>query len=373
MNLLFLTAYPIEDASCRYRVYQFLPLLEQAGYRCEVSSFCTPSLFHALKLRGNFSAKLAEALRCSARRFAKIADLSEFHAIVIHREAFPFFAPLVENRVLRRHPRVIFSLDDAIYAGHRKINHFNHPFLYRWKHGRGYAEVIRRSMHVIAGNRVLADYARALNPNVSVIPTVVDCNQYEFRPPEKRSSQPLTIGWMGSPSTAPQLALIEPALRRLSIVHRGGVRFRFIGHPEYTFDVADSSSLPFRLEHEVEDLYSFDIGLMPLEDSEWARGKCAFKAIQYMACGVPVVASPVGITTDLIQHGVNGLLATSSDEWFNALNQLLTNTSLRQKLALAARRTIESSYSLQVWGPRLVTLFDRLTGRVVSQFADVAA
>jgi len=128
------------------------------------------------------------------------------------------------------------------------------------------------------------------------------------------------------------------------------------------------------LESEIEDLHSIDIGLMPLPDTEWTRGKCAFKAIQYMASGIPVVASPVGITPDLIQHGVNGLLASSSDDWFRELERLICDPELRGRIAVAGRKTVEQSYSLEKWAPRFVGLFDNLRDeKRVFQIEHIAA
>lgn len=359
-KILFLTAYPIEDASCRYRVHQFIPHLERANYECTVSSFCSPELFAALKNSGGMRLKIAEMARCSARRFARIRKLEAFDLIVIHREAYPFLAPWIENRIFRRHSRVVFSFDDAIYAGHGELRSLNHPWLYRWKHGHKYDEVIRRSRLVIAGNRILAEYAGRLNPNVAVVPTVVDCGNYLPRKMEQPSSRPLRIGWMGSPSTSSHLQIVEPALRRLAYTYPGQVEFGFFGNPSYSPDFPYSKSQPFRLDSEISDLQSLDVGLMPLRDSEWARGKCAFKAIQYMASGIPVVASPVGITCDLIQHGTNGLLADSPEEWFSQLERLLLDAALRAHLGAAGRRTVEQSYSLETWAPKLVAIFDRL-------------
>jgi glycosyltransferase involved in cell wall biosynthesis len=375
-KILFITAYPIEDASCRYRVHQFVPYLERAGYECTVSAFCSPELFTALKFSGRSRTKIAETLRCAAHRLSRLVDIPQFDFVVIHREAFPFFAPRVENWVLRRHRKVIFSFDDAIYAGHSEVAHLNHPRLYRWKHGRRYDEVIRRSYHVIAGNRILAEYARRFNSSVSVIPTVVDCRQYPVRGqlPGPEGSRPIAIGWVGSRSTAPYLTLVESALRRLAHAYPGGVCFRFIGHPAYAPNIPYSSSVPFELETEIEDLQSIDIGLMPLPDTEWTRGKCAFKAIQYMASGIPVVASPVGITPDLIQHGVNGLLASSADDWFRELERLICDRELRERIALTGRKTVEQSYSLEKWAPRLVSLFDQLKdGERARQTESIAA
>ena len=358
-SILFLTAYPIEDASCRYRIHQFLPYLESAGYQCTVSTFVSERLWRALKSRGQVGVKLLETLSCGSRRLKEFAKLAKFDFVVIHREAFPFFQPAVENWILRHHPTVIFSFDDAVYAGHRDVSKLNHPLLYRWKHGRGYEAIIRGSAHVIAGNRILADYARRFNSQVSVIPTVVDCIKYPFKTPTARG-EALTIGWLGSHSTAPYLSHIEPALRHLAAAHGDRVQFRFFGQPDYRLDVPQFRSLPFDLDHELDALHSLDIGLMPLPDTKWTRGKCAFKAIQYMAVGVPTVASPVGITPELIQHDVNGILASSVDEWFSALDRLIRDANLRQRLALAARQTVEANYSLDKWGPRLVSLFDQL-------------
>lgn len=358
-TILFLTAYPAEDASCRYRVHQFVPHLERAGYRCTISSFATPQLFQTLKREGRLSAKFRETLGCSFQRFSQIKGVAKFDYIVIHREAFPFFAPVVENWIIRRHDRVIFSFDDAIYAGHENTGELSHPTLYRLKHGRGYDEVIRNSRYVIAGNRILAEYARRHNRNVSVIPTVVDCFKFWFKPPADGGS-PITIGWVGSRSTAPYLSLVEPALKRLEEAHPGKIRFRFFGCPDYKPGLTSFESLPFDLAHEVENIHSLDIGLMPLPDTTWTRGKCAFKAIQYMACGVATVSSPVGITPDLIQHNLNGLLARSEDEWFDCLDRLVRDFELRRRIAIEARRIIENEYSLEVWGPRFVELLNRM-------------
>jgi glycosyltransferase involved in cell wall biosynthesis len=187
----------------------------------------------------------------------------------------------------------------------------------------------------------------------------VDCLRYPVKTPVA-PDETLTIGWVGSHSTASYLSHIEPALRRVAAAHGDRVQFRFFGQPDYALDVPKFRSLPFRLDHELDALHSLDIGLMPLLDTEWTRGKCAFKAIQYMASGVPTVASPVGITPELIQHDVNGLLASSVDEWFNALDRLIRDANLRQRLALAARQTVEAHYSLEKWGPRVVSLFDQL-------------
>ena len=161
-KILFLVAHPVEDASCRYRVHQFVPLLERAGYACTVSAFSTPQLFRSLRSKRRLGTKLAHTLYCTARRLFRIAYLNRFDLILIHREVFPFFTPRWEQWVLRHSEKVIFSFDDALFAGHDDVSALNHPLLYHLKYGRGVDEVLRRSRLVIAGNRFLADYARQI-------------------------------------------------------------------------------------------------------------------------------------------------------------------------------------------------------------------
>jgi glycosyltransferase involved in cell wall biosynthesis len=297
-------------------------------------------------------------LYCSARRLLQVTDLTRFDLIIIQREIFPFFAPLAESWVLFVHPRVVFALDDAIYAAQPNVEELNHPMLYKLKYGRGVETVMQRSMHVIAGNRILAEHARKLNAHVSILPTVVDCDRYRAK--EQADVETVTVGWIGSRSTVAYLKEIEPALAKLAAENPGTVRFRFIGAPEYAPNLPNCEALPFRLAKELDDIASLDIGLMPLPDTEWTRGKCAFKAIQYMASGVAAIASPVGVTTDLIQNNFNGLLATTTDDWFQNLSRLVRDAALRKRLAIAARKTVEQSYSLQVWGPRFADLITQL-------------
>ena len=359
-KILFLVAHPVEDASCRYRVQQFVPLLERAGYACTISEFSTPQLFRALQSHGRLPTKAVHTIYCSVRRLARLADLCDFDLVVIHREVFPFLTPTLEKWVLGRHKKVLFSLDDAIYTTHPVSARLNHPLLYRLKYGGRVHEVIRNSAHVVAGNRILAEYARQFNSQVTTIPTVVDCERYPYKSISDVSKRPLTVGWMGSRSTASYLFNIAGALRRLAESHRDRVQFRFVGCEDLKLNIPNSSFVPFRLETELDDLYSLDIGLMPMPDTPWTRGKCAFKAIQYMAAGIPTVASPVGATLDVVQHNHNGLLAESEDQWFHSLDLLVSDRDARKRLSLRGRETIEKAYSLQVWGPKLVSLLDQL-------------
>jgi glycosyltransferase involved in cell wall biosynthesis len=357
-RLLFITPNPIEGASERYRIYQFLPYLRCAGFACSVLPFATPTLYRAIQAE-RLAPKLLLTPFCYMRRLLQLSAISQYDAVVVHRGMFPFPWPWLETKVIRRHQKVIFDFDDAIHIGHQDIGATKYSWIYQLKYGSAVNQILRHSAHVIAGNRTLADHALGFNSQVSVIPTVVDLDQYVYRPP-CASNETLTIGWVGSRSTSPYLVGIEDALRRLSQAHPGKIRFRLYGHQQRKLNLPNFESLPFSLATEIDDLRTIDIGVMPLPNNDWTRGKCAFKAIQYMALGIPTVVSPVGMATELIEHNLNGFVAQTPEEWFEALNHLINDLETRRRFSAQGRKTIEARYSLQAWGPRLSQLFQRV-------------
>jgi glycosyltransferase involved in cell wall biosynthesis len=293
------------------------------------------------------------------RRAFDLVGLAQYDGVIVHRGIFPLLWPALEKMVIRRHTKVIFDFDDAIHIGHRNTAETKYPWLYRFKYGPGVSEMLSQCAHIIAGNQTLADHALRFNSQVSIVPTVVDLERYLYQPrPDK--GDVLTIGWVGSRSTSPYLVEIEPALRRLSEAHPGKIRFRIYGHPQRKLNLPNFESLPFSLGSEIEDLRTLDIGIMPMPDNDWTRGKCAFKAIQYMALGIPTVISPVGMATQVVQHNVNGLWAQTPAEWFEALNCLVTDIQLRRRIAEEGRKAAETRYSLQTWCPRLAELSSRI-------------
>jgi glycosyltransferase involved in cell wall biosynthesis len=357
-KLLFITPNPIQSASERYRIFQFLPYLERAGFACTVRPFATRALHRAIQGE-RLATKLLLTPFCYMRRMSELAAFSRYDVVVVHRGIFPFPWPALEKMLIRRHPKVIFDFDDAIHIGHRDTAMTKYPWIYRLKYGPGLNGMLRYFNHVIAGNRTLGEHALQFNSHVSIVPTVVDLDQYEYRSP-RPSDDVFTIGWVGSRSTSPYLLEMEPALRQLSEAHPGKIRFRLYGHPQRKLNLPNFESLPFSLASEIEDLRTFDIGIMPLPDNDWTRGKCAFKAIQYMALGIPTVTSPVGMATELIQHNVNGFWARTLREWFESLNRLVTDAELRRRFAEEGRKTIEAHYSLQTWGPRVAELLGQV-------------
>jgi glycosyltransferase involved in cell wall biosynthesis len=278
-----------------------------------------------------------------------------YDAIVVHRGIFPFPWPMLERIVIRKSKSTIFDFDDAIHVGHRDLSNTAYSWIYRLKYGPAVNILITKCNYVIAGNQNLAVHARQFNSNVTIIPTVVDLDRYTYASPTEK--RPITIGWVGSRSTSPYLLEIEPALRRISETHGANIQFRFYGDPSQKLDLPNCECIPFSLSSEIEHLRRIDIGIMPLPDNEWTRGKCAFKAIQYMALGIPTVSSPVGVACEVVEHRRNGLCASTNHEWFECLDLLIRSSNLRVQFAETARRTVQDHFSLQTWAPRICQLF----------------
>jgi glycosyltransferase involved in cell wall biosynthesis len=206
----------------------------------------------------------------------------------------------------------------------------------------------------MVGNPYLAEYARQVNDNVTVIPTTIDTEKYQVRR-STADDGPLTIGWTGSFSTVQHLDTLRGALRKLAETEN--FRLRVIGTPSYEIAPVDVEAMPWRAATELEDLHKIDIGVMPLPDDNWSKGKCGLKALQFMALGIPTICSPVGVNTDIIQDDENGFLAGTEAEWVDKLSRLLRSAELRRRLGDAGRATVEQKYSAATQAPRVYEIF----------------
>jgi glycosyltransferase involved in cell wall biosynthesis len=365
-RVLALTPIPEEGAGCRFRISQFIPYLESAGYQVIVSPFFTPEFFRLVYRPGHFWTKITAFAGLSLGRLRSLRRLSQYDLIFIYREAFPIGPPLIERWLARPgRPPIVYDFDDAVFLPN--VSDANRFFVsLKWV--RKVPEILRRSTRVIAGNDYLAQFARAHNPAVVTIPTCVDTDRFVPRR-DARGSGPLVIGWIGSPTTAAYLSMLDTIFRRLRAATPFEVKISGAGS-DVIFEGVPVRNVPWSLAEEVALFNTCDIGVYPLTDDEWAKGKCGFKAIQFMACGVPVVASAVGVNREIIEDGVNGFLATTADEWEAKLRRLLTEPALRARFAEAGRRTVEERYSLRVCAPKVAAAFEEaLTARRRSRAA----
>jgi glycosyltransferase involved in cell wall biosynthesis len=349
VRLLVLTPVPEEGAGCRFRISQFVPALERAGFAVTIAPFFDTAFFQLVYRQGMYGAKLRAFLRQTAARLRLLLGRNNFDMVFVYREAFPFGPPMIEALLARHDRPLVYDFDDAIFLSNSsQANRFASVFKYPEK----VASIITRSSAVIAGNEYLAGFARAHNPLVTVIPTCIDTDVFAPRAGRETAGVPV-VGWIGTPTTAAYLRAIAAPLARLAATRK--FVFRVSGSGErIAMDGVSVANEPWSLDGEVRLFSSCDVGVYPLADDEWARGKCGFKAIQFMACGVPVVASAVGVNREIIQDGVNGFLASNGDEWVEKIGRLLDDPALGRRLGAAGRQTIEERYSLRVNAPKIV-------------------
>ncbi|MBI3011119.1 MAG: glycosyltransferase family 4 protein [Candidatus Omnitrophica bacterium] len=360
MRILALATHGEAGPSTRFRVLQWAPYLRQMGCFLSLKAFFSAEMTVAFYQPGRVMAKAAEIAAGTARRWATLASLSkQADALLIHRELFPLGRRPFWGALERFPGPVIYDYDDAMFLPQRA----GRGILGRLENVETPKAVMRRSDVVLAGNQFLADYARPYARRVVVLPTCIDTGRFVPRPASVDGGGTPVVGWIGSYTAAKYLHSLAGALREAA--RTAPFRLYAIGSDALpVIEGVQIEQVEWELEREVEDFQRCDIGLYPLWDDAWARGKCAFKAIQFMACGVPVLASAIGMNLELIQDGVNGYLASTREEWVDKLTRLFEDPQLRLRLGRAGRQTVEARYAAHVHAPTLLgVLRETLNGR----------
>jgi len=349
MTVTYFSKCSIIGPSSRYRVFQFLPHLHAKGIDCVVDPLFDETYFTILALRPSairLILKVPYVLARFIKRVWTLLTLGGRELIVIEGQLFPYLPPLAERLLRWSGYRMVIEMDDAIYLtrGHEK----KMPALLAIATG------------AIVGNDQLASYARQFSPRIWVVPTVVDTDRFIPDRPSvsassKQSSETITLVWIGLAYNLKYLKVLVPALRALQA--RFHIILRVVCSQTPQMPGVNMEFRRWTMHREVSDLQDASIGVMPLEDTEWARRKCGLKLLQYMAVGLPAVASPVGVNSDIITTGHNGFLASTEQEWYDHLEYLCRQPQLRLQIGLAGRRTVEERYSLAVWGPRLAEVY----------------
>ncbi len=353
-----LVPYPLDTTpSQRFRIEQWLPYLAPQGISVDLIPFADEQLMELLRKPGRRTAKAFANLTRLFRRCGEAVKASGYDAVLIHRAACLAGPAVLERIVALSGKPLIYDFDDAIFKLH--TTEANRRFGWLKFPGKT-ATICRISDHIVVGNKWLADYARQFNQQVTIIPTGIDTDLYG---PEKKkgSNGRVVIGWMGSSTSQTHLEMFVPLLRLLGA--RGDVELRIISDREPVLPGVSYVWRPWSAQTEVDDLSHFDIGIMPMPDDEWSRGKCAAKALQYMGMGIPAVCSAVGANCEVIQHGENGLLAATPAEWMANLASLVDSAALREKIGMMGRRTVEERYSMR----RCVDLFARVVREAVGE------
>jgi glycosyltransferase involved in cell wall biosynthesis len=346
-DVLVLTRYERLGASSRVRFLQFLPALERQGFSFDVRPLLDNAYVAALY--GGPKVGAGNIISAYWRRLGALRRRLKYDVIWLEKEALPWLPTWLEIARLEGLPYVV-DYDDAWF--HRYENHWLSPLL-----GHKIDAVMRVARTVVAGNDYLARRARQAGArHVEIVPTAIDLDRYADQP-EAGPGRALTVGWIGIPLNAHYLMMIEPAVRAVS--EPTPVELHVVGAPvPATFAGIPAASFPWTEDTEISRIAQFDVGVMPLHDTAWERGKCAYKLLQVMAAGKPVVASPVGANRQVVQHGINGFLADTVEEWTEALRKL-ADPALRQRMGAEARKTVEEQYSTAVVTPRLVEILSK--------------
>jgi glycosyltransferase involved in cell wall biosynthesis len=352
-----------KNPSQRYRIEQWEPLLRAGGVSVEYRPFESRELNALLYQPGRTAAKARLVAGALRRRLNDVRDARGFDAVYVLREAALLGPPFFERMIARAGVPFVFDFDDAVFE--RYVSPSNGHLSYLKFPGKT-RTICRLAAHVMAGNEYLAEYARRVNPNVTVIPTTVDTSKYTVAP--RAANDVPVIGWTGSYSTVQHLLTLAGALRRLAETER--FRLRVIGSPNMSLEGLaglNVEALTWDSKTEVEDLRAIDVGVMPLPEDRWSRGKCGMKALQYMGLAIPTVCSPVGVNSEIVRDGENGLLASTPDEWVERLGLLLRSPEMRERLGRAGRETVEARYSAAVQAPRVLQILESVADAKASR------
>lgn len=340
----------------RYRCEQYLAYLSDAGYDYTFSPIIkTAQEDYALYQSHNLFDKAMVFVKSAFRRSYDVIRAHRYDYIFIYREAFLTGSVVFERLFKLSGAKIILDFDDAIWLpdvseANKKLSFLKRPEKIN--------DIIALSDKVIVGNKYLKDYAVKFNNRVDIFPSTIDLSYYKIPTKVKNINDPILIGWSGSHTTIKHFETIVPVLQKIKDKYGTLVSFCVYGDANYFNNDLGIQGVPWSFDTEVSVISSFDIGIMPLPDDKWSQGKCAMKGLQYMGLEVAAVLSPVGMNKDVIDHGINGFLASDEEDWINHLSQLIDNTELRKKLSKQGRKTIEERFSCQQLHAKYVGLIN---------------
>lgn len=352
-KIYFIVPYPHQEApSQRFRFEQYFDFLEANDFEIEIYPFINQSTWKTLYGEGKVFKKAWGILMSFVRRFALLFKLHKADFIFIHREAAHIGPPIFEwiiAKVLRR--KYVYDFDDAIWLpNYSESNAKFHRLKAYWK----VRYCMKWASQITAGNAYLADYARQFNTNVQIVPTTIDTvNHHNIM--TNHQSHELTIGWTGTHTTMHYLDELVPVLKRLE--QKYAFTFLVISNQSNDYDLKSLKFVKWNKETEIEDLAKINIGVMPLKKDIWSEGKCGFKGLQYMALEIPTIMSPVGVNSTIVQNGINGFLVETEEEWYEVLEKLILDRSLRIQIGKAGKRRIEEAYSVLANQEKYLNLF----------------
>ncbi|MFH0893054.1 MAG: glycosyltransferase family 4 protein [Bacteroidota bacterium] len=332
-----------------------MEFLKEKGIDCEFSPLIHEEEDRVLYSKGHYLKKIFLFFRFIFRRMHDIRNAKNFDVVFVYRETAPNRSSWMEKKI-SRHSKLVFDFDDSIWL--LDVSQANRMFSW-YRNPSKTLKIIRHSHLVIAGNEYLANYAKLANTNVVVFPTTIDTEKYKTVRTQ-HSEKPICIGWSGSVTTIKHFEYALPFLKILKEKFKEKISFKVIGDGNYINDELGIKGIPWIEKDEISELSEIAIGIMPLPDDEWSRGKCGLKGLQYMALGIPTLMSPVGVNTEIIQHGENGFLCSTTEEWTECISKLIESPELRKKLGENGRITVEEKFSYTSQKNKYLKIFQDL-------------
>lgn len=353
-KILFIGAHRFNRSpSQRFRFEQYFSFLEKNGFKCTLSELLDERDDKMFYSAGSFFGKILVIVKSILKRRRDVIEARQYDIIFIQREAFMTGSVYFERQFRKTGKKIVFDFDDAIWLPNVSEGNKKYEWL---KDPEKTSRIISISDKIIAGNRYLAEYAKRYHSDVMVIPTTIDTD-YHIRKEVAREREGVCVGWTGSHTTIQHFEHAVPFLKKLKNKFGNKIYFKVIGDKSYENKELDIRGLPWKLETEIADLSEIDIGIMPLPNDDWARGKCGLKGLQYMALEIPCVMSPVGVNSEIVSDGVDGFLAGSDDEWIEKISALVESKELRMKIGLSARKKVIEKYSVNSQKEKYLSCF----------------
>lgn len=363
-RLLVLCPQPVGEApGQRLKYEQYFEHWRANGYDVVVSPFMSARFYRLVYRHGRLVSKVIGTVAGYGRRCRDVLRLRRFDGVYVFLWVTPFGPAFSERLVCAFARSVVYDIDDLVFDPHH-VSHANRA-IGRLK-GRGKpGAMMRGANHVITCTPHLDQVARQSTARTTMISSTIETRKYRLRAPHDNDHVPV-VGWSGSHSTSPYMKLIAEPLYELS--RSQTFRVRVVGDAEFTYgEVIDQAvqlhATAWAADAEIADIGSFDIGLYPLPNDDWVLGKSGLKALQYMALGVPVVATRIGTSPAVIGDDCCGFLVSTPHEWRARIEQLLTDPALRQRLGEAGRHRVEQYYSVEVHEPVYLSILDHVVRR----------
>lgn len=325
----------------RFRFEQYLEFLEDNNFEIVFSNIISKKDDFFLYQKGKYLQKAMLAKKARRIRNADKKRANQFDIIFVHREALLTSSTYFERQFAKSSAKVVYDFDDSVWlpnvsSGNKALQMLKKPSKTE--------KIVASADVVFAGNQYLADYASGFCSNVKIIPTTIDTAYHKRKNP--KTTKRICIGWTGTETTRKYLEMVKPVFQKLTVKYGEKIYFKVICDKPWKADGIELKNEKWKKETEIEQLEEIDIGVMPLTDDQWSRGKCGFKGLQYMAMESATIMSPVGVNTEIVKHGENGFLATTENEWFEQLSALIENKELRLQIGRAGRTTVEEKFSV---------------------------